>query len=218
MNDKNTFKGIDYVLNQSMTKKVDGISEIRSLQGQTICLDNRSNTANAVQLKEKRNETKKNRKYKWQSYSTRKFRKQNEQLKKGNFSYEKMDKISKLWEEYASKIKGHEQSVAKMDFHGATITITASPDPSIVGLTGRIIKESYGALIIISEDNKIRQVNKNHTIAEVCLPLTKSDNSEQTESPELQDRYEINFTTMRCRPYLRATKRWKHRTPIELPF
>lgn len=197
-------KGIDYVLNQSMTTDVNGIDSIQRLQGQTICLDNRSNTANSIRLKEKKKEAKKNRKYKWSSYSTRKYRLKNQQLKKGSFTYENLNPISQLWTEYASRLPETEQAVSKMDLHGAYITITASPDPGIVGLSGRIVRESYGALQIISEDNKLRQINKNHTVGHLVMPQGKT--------------FEMNFTAMRCRPYLKSTKRVKQRTPLPLPF
>ncbi|KAK8896398.1 RNase P/RNase MRP complex subunit [Tritrichomonas musculus] len=204
MNDQSSTKGIDYILNKSMTNNTEGISGVPRLQGQTICLDNRSNTANSIRLKEHRKETKKNRKYKWQSFTTRKYRNENMKLKKGIFTYEKMDPISKLWTEYATRITPTEQNIARMDLHGATITVISSPDPNLVGVTGRIIKESYGALIVISEDNKYRQINKNHTIAHLQMPQGQT--------------FEINFSTLRCRPCLKVTKKWKQRTPISLPF
>lgn len=205
MNDKSSTKGIDEILVKSMTNNnTEGISGIPRLQKQTICLDNQSNTANSIRLREHRKETRRRRKNKWQSYSTRKFRKENMMLKKGSFTFEKMNLISDLWTQYAQRITPTEQNVGRMDLHGASITVVSSPDPSIVGVKGRIIKESFGALIIISDDNKYRQINKNHTIAELQMPQG--------------EKFEINFSALRCHPYLKATKRWKQRTPISLPF
>lgn len=187
-----------------MTNNTEGISDISRLQEKTICLDNRSNTANSIRLKEHRKETKKNRKYKWESFSTRKFRNENMKLKKGSLTYEKMNPISDLWNQYALRITPTEQNVARMDLHGALITVVSSPDPSLVGVTGRIVKESFGALIVITDEDKYKQINKNHTIAELQMPQG--------------ERFEINFSTLRCRPYIKATKKWKQRTPISLPF
>ena len=196
-------KGIDYVLKSSMTKEIESISSVRSLQNQTICLDNRSNTDNALLLKEKRSQTKKNRKYKFQSYSIRKFRKQNEKLKKGSLRYASLDKISELWGEYSKRIGESELSVAKMDLHGAFLTVTKANDPSYVGVKGRVVKESYGSIILITEDDKLKHIIKNHTVAELQLPHGK---------------FEINFSALRCRPYLKMTKKWKSRTPLEIPY
>lgn len=204
MSVKSSTKGIDEILIRSMTNNTEGISSIPRLQGQTICLDNRSNTANSIRLREHRKETKKNRKHKWQSFSTRKFREENMKLKKGSLTFEKLNPISDLWTQYASRITPTEQNVAKMDYHGASITVISSPDPNLIGITGRIVKDSYGALIIISDDNRYRQINKNHTLIELKMPQG--------------DRFEINLSTLRCRPSQKPSKKWKQRTPISLPF
>lgn len=196
-------KGIDYVLQKSMKRKVEGLADIAPLQSHTICLDNRSTNVTVQNLQEKRKRLKLDRKHKWVSFSTRAFRKKNQQLKKSSITYEKFSPISSLWDEYASRVANNESSVIKMDYHGANITVTSSPDPGLVGLSGRIVKETYGTLIIISEDNKMRQVNKNHTLIDVHTPTGD---------------YEVNLSTIRCKPYLKASKKRKQRTPIDLPF
>jgi RNase P/RNase MRP subunit p29 len=124
-------------------------------------------------------------------------------VKKGNLSWDKIQPICSLWEEYAARLSESEPSVAKMDLHGAKITVTTCPDPSLVGISGAIVKESFGALIIVTRDNEVKQVNKNHTLIDVETP---------------KGHYEINLGGIRCRPYLKATKRWKQRIPVLLPY
>ena len=114
-----------------------------------------------------------------------------------------IEPISKLWHDYAERVGGNEQSVTKMDLHGAPITVVASRDPNLIGFEGLIVKESAGAIIVVSSDNKVKQINKNHTL--ICLHHPKQN-------------YEINLSAIRCRPFHRPTKKYKMRTPIDLPF
>jgi RNase P/RNase MRP subunit p29 len=90
-----------------------------------------------------------------------------------------------------------------MDLHGAKVTVVASPDPTMVGISGAIVKESFGALIIVTANNEVKQINKNHTLIRL-------------ETPKGQ--FEINLSAVRCRPHLKPTKRWKQRTPVMLPY
>ncbi len=125
-------------------------------------------------------------------------------LKKRDLKYSSFDQISKFWEEYANRLNETELSVYRMDIHGATILVTSSPDPSIVGLKGRVVKESTNAIILISEDNVLRQINKKHTIIELDTPQG--------------NRYEINLGTMCFNPYLKPTRKNKQRAPLSLPY
>ena len=196
-------KGINYVLTNSMKNGITSISDIKALQDNIIVLDNRSNNPNLININQKHKDSRKVRKHKWMTFSTRKFRNENEKIKRESLKYEKFDQISKLWEDYSERIAKNEKAVATMDLHGACVTVTASPDPSLVGVKGRIVKETYGTLLIISDDNKVRQVNKNHTVVEL---ETKNGN------------FELNLSTLRCHPYLKATKKWKQRSPMPLPY
>ena len=196
-------KGIDYVAQKSMKKDVTGINDLPALKGVTICLDNRGSNQNVINVREKHKAARTNRHHKWSELSTRKFRKLNEKVKKKAIKYEQMCPIASLWEQYAERLPGTEQSVAKMDLHGAEVTVVSSPDPTLIGVKGRILKESYGAIIIVSEDDTVRQINKNHTLISLKTP---------------KGNFEINMTAIRCHPYLKASKRWKQRTPISLPY
>ena len=196
-------KGIDYVARQAMTRPVTSIGDIPALNGQTICLDNRTGNKSVINVQEKRKMARRKRHDKWALLSTRAFRKRNLKLQKGSLTFEKLDPVASLWHEYAARLSGTEQSVAKMDFHGATVKVVSSPDPTLIGLSGRVVKESYGALLIISEDNQLRQVNKNHTVIDIETP---------------HGHFEVNLSAVRCRPFLKATKRWKQRTPLDLPY
>ena len=198
-----TEKGIDYVAMRSMTRPVTSIADIPALNGQTICLDNRTGNKSVIGVQEKRKMARRKRHDKWTSLSTRAFRRKNLKLQKGSLTFEKLNPVASLWEEYAERLNGTEQSVAKMDLHGATVRVVSSPDPTLIGVCGRIVKESYGSLLIISEDDKLRRINKNHTVIDLETP---------------HGHFEINLSSVRCRPFLKATKRWKQRTPLALPY
>lgn len=196
-------KGIDYVAQNSMKKDVTGICDLPALKGVTICLDNRGSNENVLDIRAKHKAARRKRHHKWADLATRAFRKKNEKIKRAVITYEKLLPIASLWEQYAARLSGTEQSIAKMDLHGAEVTVVSSPDPGLIGATGRILKESYGALIIVSEDNTIRQINKNHTVINLKTP---------------HGVFEMNLSAVRCHPYLKASKRWKQRTPLSLPY
>ena len=97
----------------------------------------------------------------------------------------------------------NESNIAKMDFHGAKITVISANDPTIVGETGRVIRDNYGTLMIINEDKQCKLICKKGTLIELQTP---------------SNTYEINLTGMMCRPSQRPTKRWKLRIPVDLPY
>jgi RNase P/RNase MRP subunit p29 len=156
-----------------------------------------------IDLQQKRETARANRHHKWKSLATRQFRKKHQALKKSSLTFEKFSPIGDLWDEYAKRLPDSEQSVSKMDLHGAKITITASRDPNLIGVSGRVVKESYGALVVISEDSSVRQINKSHTVAEIETP---------------NGRYELNLTALRIRPSMKIMKKWKQRSAVPLPY
>ena len=202
-NKENTNKGIDYVLQKSMTRKVSGLSDVKYLQDYTITLNNRSGNKIVEENAQKRKQDKVNRRHKWLSLSTRKFREETRALKKGKIKYNSLDKINQLWTEYADQVGSNEASVAKMDLHGSNITVSASPDPSLVGVSGRIVKETYGTLIIVTEKDEIKQINKNHTVVDLHSP---------------KGTFELNLTGLQVQPYLKPTRKWKKPCPVPLPY
>jgi ribonuclease P protein subunit POP4 len=190
---------MDSIISRTLAPPITSLSDISYLPTVSIGLDNRS----TVDLQQKRETARINRHHKWKSLATRKFRQKHQILQKRSLTFEKFAPISKLWDEYADRLPNSEQSVSKMDLHGAKITVVASPDPNLVGIEGRVVKESFGALIVISEDNRIREVIKNHTVAVVETPNGK---------------FEVNLSAIRIRPAMKATKKWKQRSPVPLPY
>jgi RNase P/RNase MRP subunit p29 len=87
-----------------------------------------------------------------------------------------------------------------MDFHGAPVTITSSPDPSLVGLGGFVVKRGFGALVLISEDTVMRQVPKSQTVVDLEAP---------------GGHLEVSLGSMKCRPYQMGS--WKRLAPLPLP-
>jgi RNase P/RNase MRP subunit p29 len=144
-----------------------------------------------------------NRHHKWKSLTTHTFRKKLQTFDRTSLTFDRISPIADLWDKYASQVDGSEQSIARMDLHGAQLTVLSSPDPSFAGVTGRVVKESFGAIIIVSEDNKVRQLNKNHTVIRLETPLGP---------------YEVNLSAICFRPSMKATKKWKQRIPVILPY
>jgi ribonuclease P protein subunit POP4 len=196
-------EGMDYVASKSIPDQPKSIFNNRVLASSNICLDNHSQTPSGLGIYEKRKAARADRHHKWKSLSTRRFRKSNALLQKSTLKYEKFGPIADLWREYAARLSETEQTVSKMDFHGAHVVVVSSADPSIVGVHGLVVKESFGELVLISEDDAVRHIPKNHTVINLETP---------------KGHFEVNLGAMRCRPYLRATKKWKHRTPLPLPY
>ena len=197
-------KGINYVIrNTYALDKVNGIDDLKKLKGQFIPLDNMTTSQARTDIQFKRGIHRNERKHSWKNLSTRKFRETHTKFNKSKITFENISPISNLWKEYSQRIQPENINVSKMDLHGAYVTVTSSRDPSLVGVSGVVVKESYGALVIVSEDNKVRQINKNYSIIEL----------------NVQDKtFEINLAAMRCKPYQRPTKKWKTNTPLSLPF
>ena len=196
-------KGINYILSKSFNKEIKDISEIKKLKDQFIPLDHLSTSITNNSILEKRKENRNKRKHYWKSLGTRSFRKKQQKLIKKTITFDSIEPLNNLWNEYSSRIAENESLVSKMDLHGANIKVISSPDPSIVGLEGRIIKETYGSIILVSKDNIVRQINKIHTL------IILNSNYGQ---------YEINLSAILGRPYQRTTKKWKSRFPTLLPF
>ena len=196
-------KGVDYILSKTYKTPINGISDIPKLQEQFIPLDHLSTSVTKSDCLEKRKESRNKRKHKWKFMGTRSLRKNQQEIDKKSITFQSIEPISQMWQEYASRINETEISVAKMDLHGANIKITASPDPSIVGVSGRILKEGHGSMILVTEKDEIKHINKNHPV--ITLQTPKSF-------------YEVNLSAMMGRPYHRTSKKWKARYPIPLPF
>jgi ribonuclease P protein subunit POP4 len=190
---------MDSIVARTMPPSITSLSDVSYLNTVSICLDNRS----TLDLQQKRETARINRHHKWKSLATRKFRQKHQLLKKQSLTFEKFGPIATFWDEYAGRLPNTEQSVSKMDLHGAKIKIVASRDPTIVGIEGRVVKESFGELIIISEDNVMREVIKNHTVAVIETP---------------KGRFEMNLSGFRIRSAMKASKKWKQRIPVPLPY
>ena len=197
-------KGINYIIKKTYTlNEVDGIDNLKKLKGQFIPLDHTTTAHTRNEIQYKRAFMRNERKHSWKNLSTRKFRADHTKFNKSKITFENVSPIARLWKEYAQRIPEENLNVSKMDLHGAFVTVTSSRDPSLIGVSGIVVKESYGALIIVSEDNKVRQINKNYSIIELTI-------NEKT--------FEINLAAIRCKPYQRPTKKWKVNTPLSLPF
>lgn len=196
-------KGIDYVLQKTFKNPIHGIHDLPKLKDQFIPLDNLTSAKMKTDIQTARQERRNVRRHAWKNLSTRSFRKAHMKINKSKITFESIKPIADLWDQYATRVNEAEINISKMDLHGAPITVTASRDSNLIGVSGRVLKESYGAIVIVSEDNKVRQVNKSHSVIELKMP---------------NKRYEINLDALKCRPYQRPTKKWKNINPLPLPF
>lgn len=53
-------------------------------------------------------------------------------------------------------MNGARERVSKADYHGSLMTVTKSKSPSMVGITGIMIKETKFTFNIITKDDKLK--------------------------------------------------------------
>ncbi len=98
--------------------------------------------------------------------------------------YDNFLKLNKLWEQYISTLLGkddpanaaHSGSICskmvKADLTGALVTVAQSKNPTVVGLSGLVTRESVRCLFIIQKDNAVKCLIKPGSVFRVALPST----------------------------------------------
>ena len=193
-------KGVDYILHQ--TVGVSSLAQLDNLQKHQIVTDLGTGRYTPQEYVQRRKDARTQREHKWKKAATRAFRKKFLDVE-SKLSYDALKPVYALWDEYAGRVAESESHVAKMDLHGAAVRIVKAADPSLAGFTGRVVKESFNTITVIDESGVIRVIGKEQTLIDLETP---------------NGLFEVNLSGMRCRPYLRPTKKWKQPTPVDLPF
>ncbi|KAI8639932.1 Rof/RNase P-like protein [Parasitella parasitica] len=124
------------------------------------------------------------------------------------YQYKLFEPLSQLWQGYMSKLLSQglvnfEQKLIKADFHGATMTVVQTTNPSYIGVTGIMIQETLSMFKIITKDNKLKQIPKNSGNFNIYIQ-------------ETQKNYTIYGPQFVVRPAERASKKFKPKPTIDL--
>ncbi|KAF2240133.1 putative ribonuclease P complex subunit Pop4 [Viridothelium virens] len=102
------------------------------------------------------------------------------------------------------------QQLVTADFHGADVEVVRSRCVSRVGVRGIVVKDTKFTFEIITKDNKLKILPKEHTIFRFEVPLpsvTTSDGQESTQSPPLV--FELHGSQFETSAPGRAMKKFK---------
>ncbi|XP_060075358.1 ribonuclease P protein subunit p29-like [Ylistrum balloti] len=90
-------------------------------------------------------------------------------------SYESFLPLHQLWLEYMdeliqfnnlqpSMMMNVQNKLIKADFHGSLLTVQRSKCPSYVGVTGILLQETKNTFLLITRDNKVKCIPKQHSV------------------------------------------------------
>lgn len=99
--------------------------------------------------------------------------------------------LNTLWSGYVREIVrggGNEAKLLKADYHGAHLRVVKSSNPSILFITGIVVKETRHTFVVCTTDNKFKTLPKKCTVFEFCVSLTE---------PIMQDRLVESLPLMR---------------------
>ena len=106
---------------------------------------------------------------------------QDESISEG-LKFENFLKLNKVWNEYISTLlskddptnPGHAGSICsklvKSELTGAYITVHDSKNPTMVGVSGIVVRESVRCLFVINSNNEVKNLIKTGSVFEVRLP------------------------------------------------
>ncbi|KAI7899787.1 Rof/RNase P-like protein [Cokeromyces recurvatus] len=130
------------------------------------------------------------------------------EIPKDAHQYKLFEPLSQLWQGYMSKLlqqglANFEQKLIKADFHGATMTVIQSTNPSYVGVSGIVIQETMSMFKIITKENKLKQIPKNTSYFNIYIQ-------------EKDKTYTLYGPQFVARPAERASKKFKPKPSINL--
>ncbi|KAL8638013.1 MAG: hypothetical protein Q9228_004791 [Teloschistes exilis] len=116
--------------------------------------------------------------------------------------------------------------LASADFHGAKVMVVRSKCVSLVGLRGIVLRDTKFTFQIITQQNELKVIPKNHTIFKIQIP--QPDAVDENPNPQLDKDigddemgvnvliFELHGSSFEQRAIDRATKKFKQRNMIEL--
>ncbi|PQE03756.1 hypothetical protein CJF30_00006438 [Rutstroemia sp. NJR-2017a BBW] len=143
--------------------------------------------------------------------------------------YSIYEPLHKMWVAYISEVLGGENcmpvtgsAAAKLcsaDYHGAELEVVRSRCVSRVGVRGIVIKDSKGVFEIITKNNALKVVPKEHTIFKFTIPIKTTATADTPSESDVQNVKELVFELhgdqFRYRAADRANKKFK---PHFLPY
>ena len=97
--------------------------------------------------------------------------------------FETFKKLNKIWNEYVTTLlskddptnPAHNASICskltKAELSGAYITVHNSKNPTMIGLSGIVARESQRCLFVINSENVVKNLLKAGSVFEVRLPV-----------------------------------------------
>jgi len=124
--------------------------------------------------------------------------------------------------------------LVKADFHGALLSVRQSKNPCLIGLSGLIVHETENAFKIITKEDKLKLIPKQHSIFAFAVPLYSTsssynrhdahenghNDSEKSADKTISDypsaEFELHGNQFCFRASDRASRKFKHKETIEL--
>ncbi|KAI4247798.1 MAG: hypothetical protein LQ352_006099 [Teloschistes flavicans] len=122
--------------------------------------------------------------------------------------------------------QGAGTKLTSADFHGAKVMVVRSKCVSMVGLRGIVLRDTKFTFQIITQQNELKMIPKNHTIFRIQIP--QPDAVEEDPTPKLDKDlgeeemgvnaliFELHGSSFEHRAIDRATKKFKQRNIVEL--
>ena len=167
------------------------------------------------------------------------------QLPKGGLDYADMTPLIALFQSYLTKLIGiHntnalqiEETLLRVDLHGAPLSIVKSINPQLVGKFGIVLKESMNNITILTPNNAIHNIMKRGTVFQIDLSFlypasghmrqqqgaaattttTTTTTTTPAPSPPTTHAFVLIYgDQLLLRPYARLTKKFRVTSTIEL--
>ncbi|KAI9728158.1 MAG: hypothetical protein M1828_004619 [Chrysothrix sp. TS-e1954] len=152
-------------------------------------------------------------------------------IPKSEVRYEVYQGLHRLWCEYMRDVLGLDkrkifvtaqsagQNLASADYHGAEVEVVRSRCISRVGCKGIVVRDSKFMFVVVTKQNQLKHIPKEHTIFRFSVPLTDPDpvttNENEEEGSNDQQKqvqpleFEIHGSRLRTRAADRTNKKFK---------
>ncbi|ORY94760.1 Rof/RNase P-like protein [Syncephalastrum racemosum] len=132
------------------------------------------------------------------------------EIEKEAHQYALFEQLHTLWEGYMAELYNmgpnpslFAQKLLKADYHGAILKVVQSSNPSYVGLTGIVVKETLYTFVLITRENRLLRIPKQHAHFEMTVEACHG-------------KFTLYGPQLVARPFARANKKFKPQPSTEL--
>ncbi|KAI9018287.1 RNase P/MRP, p29 subunit [Hyaloraphidium curvatum] len=146
------------------------------VQGKQVVLENRRTTAEAREERRKRKAERRKSARGRMPAKERRAAAVWDVLSKDQ-QYDAFLPLHELWNSYIGELVGTRvdanapAKLMKADYHGAILTVVKATAPSLVGLSGIVIKETENTFQIVTRHNRLKVVPKANAVFRCTLPM-----------------------------------------------